>query len=148
MEICFCSHPNFDKVFATKFCTWQNVQKFVAIWLPTTALQLMKFPMKFSSNLNTPNKHVKQGYETSGKYLRKWLKIWIIFYFGDQNDLEIGPLRLIFNTPPEVAQIDQDWCKTSGNLFEKRTKNQNFRLFWDPKCTKNWASEAHILHTS
>ena len=30
---------------------------------------------------HTPNKHVKQeGCETSGKYLRKWLKTGIIFY--------------------------------------------------------------------
>ena len=29
-----------------------------------------------------------------------------MIYFLAQNDLEIGPLRLIFNTPLKVAQID------------------------------------------
>ena len=57
---------------------------------------------------HTPNKHVKQeGCETSRKYLRKWLKIWIMFYFEAQNDLEIGALSPIFNTPLKVAQIDR-----------------------------------------
>ena len=55
----------------------------------------------------TPNKHVKQeGCETIGKYLRKWLKTWILFYFGSQNDPQIGPLRPIFKTPLREAQIE------------------------------------------
>ena len=33
-------------------------------------------------------------------------------------------------------------------IFEKMTKDWNFDLFGGPKWPKNWASEAHILHTS
>ena len=47
---------------------------------------------------HTPNKHVKQeGCESSGKYWRKWLKTLIMFYFWDQNNLKIEPVRSIFN---------------------------------------------------
>ena len=54
------------------------------------------------------NEHVKQECcETSWKSLRKWLKTWIIIYFRTQNNQEIGPLRLIFNKPLKVAQIDK-----------------------------------------
>ena len=66
-----------------------------------------KYILKYSTPKHTPNKHVEQvGCETSEKYLRKWLKTWIIVYFGAQSDPEIGPLRPIFNTPLKVAQID------------------------------------------
>ena len=34
---------------------------------------------------------------------KKWLKTWIMIYFGAQNDPEIGPLRPIFNTPLKVG---------------------------------------------
>ena len=55
---------------------------------------------------HTPNKHVKEGCETSGKYLRKLLKTWFMFYFWAQNDLEIRSLRPIFNTSLKAAKID------------------------------------------
>ena len=31
---------------------------------------------------STPGKHVKQWCDNSGPYLRKWLKTWIVIYFG------------------------------------------------------------------
>ena len=53
---------------------------------------------------STPNEHVKQELcKTSGKLLRKWLETLIMIYFRAQNNLEIGPLRPIFNTLLEVA---------------------------------------------
>ena len=33
-------------------------------------------------------------------------------------------------------------------MFEKMTKDRNFYLFWGPKSPQNWASDAHIVHTS
>ena len=95
---------------------------------------------------HTHNKHVKQeGCETSRKYIRKWLKTWIMFYLGAQNDPEIGPLRLILNIPLKVAQIDM-LTKTDAKpveSFEKMTKDRNFHLFWCPKWPKKldrWGS--------
>ena len=61
----------------------------------------------WNTHKSTPDKHVKQEWcETNVKYLRKWLKTWTMIYIVAQNDLEIGPLRPIFNTSPKVAQID------------------------------------------
>ena len=69
-----------------------------------------------------------------------------MIYLGAQNDPEIGPLGPIFNTLLKVAQIDM-YTKTDAQpvgYFEKMTEDRNFDLFGDP----NWASVAHILHTS
>ena len=72
-------------------------------------------------------------------------------YFGAQNDMEIQPLMLIFNTPLKIAKIK---CKprlirNQWKIFEKMFKDQNFYLFWDPKWPKIWTSEVYdILHTS
>ena len=54
-------------------------------------------------------------------------------HFRTQNDLEIGSLTPIFNTPLKVAKIDQDQLGNQRNFFEKMTKDQNFDIFWDPK---------------
>ena len=72
----------------------------------------------WNTHKNTPNKHVKQEwYETNGKYLRKWVKTWIMIYFRAPNDPGIEPLRPIFNTPPKVAQIDM-YTKTDAKPVE------------------------------
>ena len=87
----------------------------------------------------TPNKHVKQeGCETSGKYLRKWINIRIMFYFGAQYDFEIGPLRPIFNTPLKVAQIDI-YTKTHEKPVENCWENDHipeFLLILGPKVAR------------
>ena len=75
-------------------------------WRPNKLRCKRKYIFEYPKH--TPNnKHVKpEGCETSVKYLGKWLKTWIMLYFGGQNDPEIGLLRPIFNTPLKVAQID------------------------------------------
>ena len=73
-----------------------------------------------------------------------------MIYFGVQNDTEIGPLRPIFNTPLQVAQIDM-YTKTDEKpveMFWQMNKYHYFYSFLDPKWSKNWASEVQILHTS
>ena len=69
---------------------------------------------------------------------------WIMIYWGAQADPEIGSLGPIFNTPLKVAQIDM-YTKTGaqpvGNFWEND-------FLGGPKWPTNWASEAHILHTS
>ena len=82
--------------------------------------------------------------------LRKWLKSWIMIYSAAQNDPEIGPLGPIFNTPLKVPQIDM-YTKTDTKPVEKFWENYErpeFLLIMGPKWSKNWASEAHNLHTS
>ena len=75
---------------------------------------------------------------------------WIMIYLGAQNDPEIGPLGPIFNTLLKLAQIDM-YTKTDaqpvGNIWENDQRPE-FWLIWGPKWPQNWASEAHILHTS
>ena len=74
---------------------------------------------------------------------------WITIYLGAQNDPETGPLGPIFNTPLKGAQIDM-YTKTDaqpvGNVLENYQRPE-FWLIWWPNVAKNWASEAHILHT-
>ena len=53
---------------------------------------------------------------------------------GVQNDLAIGPLGPIFNTPLKVAQIrnwhvNQDYCETSGIFFYKMKKKKTHEIF-------------------
>ena len=67
----------------------------------------------------------------------KWLKTWIMIYLGAPNDLEIGPLRPIFNTPlKKVAQIDM-YTKTDTKpveIFWENDQRPEFllTLFWGP----------------
>ena len=63
---------------------------------------------------------------------------WSMIYLGAQNDPEIGPLGLIFNTPLKVAQIDM-YTKTDaqpvGNFLENN-KRPEFWLIWGPKVAQ------------
>ena len=58
---------------------------------------------------------------------------------------KIGPLRPIFNTPLKVAY--QVWYETSGTLLENDQRPE-FLLILQSERPQNWASGAHILHTS
>ena len=49
-------------------------------------------------------------------------------YFWAQNDLEIGPLRPIFNKPQKVAQIDM-YTKTDAKPVENFWENDLRRIF-------------------
>ena len=69
-----------------------------------------------------------------------------MIYLGAQNDPDIGPLGPIFDTPLKSAQIDM-CTKTDAKpveIFWENYQRPDFLLIWGPK---NWASEAHILHT-
>ena len=67
-----------------------------------------------------------------------------MIYFEAQNN------PAIFNTPLKVVQIDM-YIKTDVKpveIFWENDQRPEFLLIWEPKGPKNWASEAHILHTS
>ena len=82
------------------------------------------------------------------KFFRIWLKTWIMIYFGAQNAPEIGPLRRIFNTHINVAQIGtytRTDAKPVDNVWES-DQRPGFRPIFGSKWDKNLASEAHIIH--
>ena len=83
-------------------------------------------------------------------FLRKWPKTGILTYFGAQSGLKIGLLKPTFSSPLKVLRMSM-WSNNDVKpvkIFEKMTWDQNFHLFWDPKWSQNWASEAQIQHTS
>ena len=58
-----------------------------------------------------------------------------MFYFGAQNDPEIGPLRPTFNTPLKVAQINMK-TKTDAKtveIFWENDQRPKFLLILGPK---------------
>ena len=95
--------------------------------------------------------HVKQEWcETSEKNLRNgWRpELWSIS--GPKMTQKLGLWGLYSTHLLKQLKLT---CKSrlmqnQWKLFEKMTKDWNLDLFWDPKWPKNWASEAHILHTS
>ena len=95
---------------------------------------------------STSNWHVNQFWCESSEKMRKWQKTGI-FIRGPS----IGPLRPIFHTPLKVLGMSM-WGNTDvkhvKTFFEKMTKELNFYLFGVPKLPQNWASVAHIPHTS
>ena len=95
-----------------------------------------------------PNTHVKQEWcETSRKYLRKWLKTWIIICFGAQNDPEIGPLSPIFNIPLKIAPIGllpKTDTKPVKQFWENDQRPEKIPKFRGPKSL--WGPYSpHIL---
>ena len=63
---------------------------------------------------------------------------WIMIYLGAQNDMEIGPLGPIFNTPLQVAQIDM-YIKTDAQpvgSFWENDQRPEFWLIWGPKVAQ------------
>ena len=66
---------------------------------------------------------------------KKWLKTWILIYFGAQNDPEIGPLRPIFNKPLKVwggvRRNDQTACSLTG---DHRTTNDAWKSSLHKHC--------------
>ena len=79
-------------------------------------------------------------------FLRKWPKTRIF----TQSDQKNWLLRSIFSTHLTVFAMSI-WSNTdvkSVTTFWEMTKELNFDLLWDPKWPKNWAPEAHILHTT
>ena len=99
-----------------------------------------------------PNKHAKQEWcEAHRKYWKKLLKTWTMIYLGSQNDPENWASEANIQHASKSSSnwhVHEDWCETSGKFFEKMTKDRNFYLFWSPKWSQNWSSDAQILHTS
>ena len=114
-----------------------------------------------------PSKHVKQeGCETSGKYLRKWLKTWLMFYFGPKMTQKLGLwgqytyfgaqnwpknwtseahiLHTSENTCNE--RVKQYWCETSENFLGKWPKTWILTYFGTHNGPKI-GSLRHIFHT-
>ena len=96
---------------------------------------------------SSSNWHVHQDWcETSGKFLRKWLKIGIFTYLGPKvaqncsSELDLWgpyfPHRWKYLQRVTILMWNQ-W-----KIFEKWPKSR----FW--KWSKNWAFEAHIVHLS
>ena len=83
------------------------------------------------------NKHVKQeGCETSGKYLRKWLKSWIMFYLGAQTLPENRASGANIQHTSKCSSnwhVNPDWCETSGKCLKKLPKSGILTYFWAPK---------------
>ena len=74
---------------------------------------------------------------------------WIMIYLAHKMTWKLG-LWGQYSTPLKVAQIDMH-TKTDAQpveIFWENDQDRNFDLFGGPKWPQNWASEAHILHTS
>ena len=99
----------------------------------------------------TPPKYYKtRRWWNQWKYLWKWQKTWIMFYFGNQSVPVIVPLRPIFHIPLKVAHLDmhnKDWCQPSGNLFRKWPKTGIVTYFGAQSGPKNGTSEANDFDT-
>ena len=52
-----------------------------------------------------------------------------MFYFGAQNDTEIGPMKPIFNTLLKIAQIDKQ-TKTNVKPVDNFSENDQRRDFF------------------
>ena len=99
------------------------------------------------NHFRTQNDLKQYWCETSENFLQKWPKTGIFTYFGAENGPKIEPLRPIVYTHLKVVTMT---CETVPmwnhlKLFEKMTKDHNFRPIWGPKI---WALEAHIVHIS